>query len=112
MANFTLGDIQKESQNRYGTLEVEDAGVSYASMLRLGKKERKRMSELATEVDNLRDGEDTPESMDKLQEHIRDMLSTVASDVDKHEKLIGQLDDADVLTLFELWASTTQPGEV
>lgn len=111
MAKFSLSDIQTESENRYGNLQVEDAGVSYCSILRLGQKERKRMNELASEVDKLQEGQDSPEDMDTLQTYIRDMLSTVADNKDNHETLMAQLDNADVLTLFELWASSTQPGE-
>lgn len=108
---ITLAELQAETEKSFGDLEVDD--VVFRSLLRLGDQKRKKAEKLLNQVNDLRTGESTDdlEKVDKITAVTRQLLGAVATDEAAAAALLKGLDDAQLMTLLNIWNETTQPGE-
>lgn len=110
MASFTLDDIRKAADAKYGStdIQVDDTTtVVLRNPLRLSKDERAELSALQNGLDD--DGDDAVDQAEILQGTLR-LVATNKKDVEKLLKAAG--DDLAVLAqIVESYGKGVQVGE-
>jgi hypothetical protein len=109
---ITFSELQAEADKSFGDLEVDD--VIFRPLLRLGDQKRKKAEKLLNEVNGLRTEATAREDLaavDKLTTATRSLLTVVSTDEKAAAALLNRLDDAELMTLLNMWGEETQPGE-
>lgn len=109
---MSLADIKAEADRRYGDLDVD--GVRFRSVLRLGADKQERIDKGLQKIQELRQAEAEAGGVGDVAEvrsTVEDVLVTVADSRDRAERMVQDLDLAELMVLLEMWMETTQPGE-
>lgn len=101
---FTLDDIRAAADAKYAPVVIED--VELRNVLRLGQKDREKVS-------NLQDSLGDAESESEMISSIKEILTIVASSKTKASALLDEVGDdlAILVTLFETYSKGSQLGE-
>lgn len=109
----TLADIKAEADRQYGDLEVD--GVALRSIMRLSGEKKAKASALLKELQFLQEAEKAEATFEDTNIAARgvmtDLLVVVAATQAPAKALCAKLDDAELLTLVQMYIKATQPGE-
>lgn len=118
MASFTLNDIHKAAEAKYGStdFELEDGfTVKLLNPLRLSKTNRDALIALQETLNDEKpavEGEEKPEPVDQ-QLVLQDSIRLVADSETGATKLLDSIGDdlAALVTIFGMYSDGTQAGE-
>jgi hypothetical protein len=111
---FTLDSLREELDNKYAPFQIEVGGevLVMRNLLRLPEKERGAAMDALTAADKESQEEESAESIAKLEESLRTVISLVTAD-GKGQKLVDAIGDdlALKIEIVQAWGAATQPGE-
>lgn len=118
LMSITLDDLREKTRKKFAPVEVELKGgtkVVLRTALRLGKEDRKIVSEALSGIGDIDTDADDQESLELIVEKVTKVFNIIA---DKPAKLLKELDDPDLDVKVMLmtgvlseWITETQLGE-
>lgn len=109
----SLADIKAEADRQYGDFEVD--GAVFRSIMRLTGEKKAKASGLLKELQGLQEAEKGQATFEETNIAARgvmtDLMMVVAATQAPAKALCAKLDDAELLTLVQMYIKETQPGE-
>lgn len=102
---FSVAEFQRTVTAKYGELEIGD--YKFRSTLQLDDDVRTEVRDLNKMLADLAADDDDKQATDIIKE----ILLTVSVDRPATEEFVHGLNDAELLTLFQLYMEHTQAGE-